>query len=220
MFLKSNRNYLIVFGISLVVYLLSCFGIFDGLSAYVAKSLYYNLGYTNEWSFSYGPQWFAETIKNLTSLGSRETVLLFSIFMYFYLILTSGKTAAKRFAFIIGFGVVIILVTKMITAKSLELTPDSIMTGTISYFPSGHAFMTTVLYISLAHYSISRNKELKMSNYMFVSASIIITLIGVSLFMGSGHTITEVIAGLSYGLCWYTFAQMFLRLGHNTTLSK
>jgi undecaprenyl-diphosphatase len=220
MFLKSNKNYLIVFTTSLIVYLLSCFGIFDDFSEYTAKTLYYNLGYTNEWSFSYGPQWFAEIIKNLTALGSREVVLLFSVFMYFYLLRSRGKSDASKFVFIIGLGIVLILITKSITSKSSDVTFDAVVTETLSYFPSGHAFMTTVLYLSLAQFSTVRHKDEKKSKYMFVSASIVVLLVGVSLFMGSGHTVTEVIAGWSYGLCWYTFAQMFLRLDHRTTLSK
>jgi undecaprenyl-diphosphatase len=164
--------------------------------------------------------WFVEIIKNLTSLGSREFALIFSVLMYFYLIRSNGKVEARKFFFTIGIGVIIIFVTKVFTSKHEDLSIVSIITETISYFPSGHAFMTTVLYLAMAHYLTKNNNDPTLTRYIYTSASIIIGLVCISLFMGSGHTVTEVIAGWSLGLCWYTFAQLFLRIDHKTVFNK
>jgi undecaprenyl-diphosphatase len=220
MSLKSNKNYLVVFIISLIVYLLSCFGLFDGLSAFVAKSFYDALGYTNKWSHSYGPPWFVNMLSDISALGSRELVLIFSVFMYFYLQIARGKSDARNFIFTVGLGIFFILVTKSITSKLAEINFNTILTETLSNFPSGHTFIATVIYLATARYLSSSRKSDLVNKYLFISASIIIALVGISRFVGSGHTVTEVIAGWSLGLCWYTFAQMFLRLDHKTILSK
>jgi len=59
-----------------------------------------------------------------------------------------------------------------------------------------------------------------VNKFLFISAAIIIALVGISRFVGSGHTITEVIAGWSLGLCWYTFAQMFLAIDHKSFMKN
>ena len=220
MFLRKNKTFLIIFVSSLTIYLLSCFGVFDGLSEFIAKSLYDTLGYTNRWSKSFGPPWFVGMNNNISSLGSRELVLIFSTIMYFYLIFTRGSSAANKFAFTVGLGIVFILITKSITSKHEDLTFQSVLVETLSNFPSGHTFIATVLYFSIAQNFSTRSKSNFVNKYLFVSAAVIIALVGVSRFIDNGHTITEVIAGWSLGLCWYIFAQIFLRIDHKNIFNR
>jgi undecaprenyl-diphosphatase len=220
MFFRHNKSLIIVFTISIIVYLLSCFGVFDAFSAYTAKTFYNHLGYTNKWSHSFGPKWLVEIIDNFRTLGSREIVLLLSIFMYLYLKRTRENRDARKFAFTIGLGIVFLLVVKTLTSTKNELNMISVLTETLSYFPSGHAYRATILYLTLAKFSTKRSKDSFLVNSVYASASIVILLTGISLFMGSGHTVTEVIAGWSLGLCWFTFAQLFLAADHRTIFNK
>lgn len=216
MFLKTNKKFLVIFFSSLFVYLLSCFGVFDGLSEIVAHSLYNALGYTNKWSQTYGPRWFVGMINDISSLGSRELVLIFSTFIYFYLGITKGKSEANKYIFTVGLGIVLILTIKSVTSNHTEITFNTILTETLSNFPSGHTFIATVMYLAIAKYFSSSRNSKPVNKYLFISASIIIALVGISRFVGAGHTVTEVIAGWALGLCWYTFAQMFLSLNKNS----
>lgn len=220
MSLRTNKILIIIFTSSLIVYLLSCFGLFDGLSLTVDKALYNALGYTNKWSKSFGPPWFLGITNNIASLGSKEIVLLFSIFFYFYFLLSKGKLVANNFAFTVGVGVIVILTTKSITGVNQNLNLKAVLIESLSNFPSGHTFIATVMYLSIAKHLNSSRQSLLMNKYLFVSASIMIVMVGLSRFIGNGHTVTEVIAGWSLGLCWFTFAQMFLALNHTTIFSK
>jgi len=159
-------------------------------------------------------------INDISSLGSRELVLIFSTFMYFYLKLSRGKTEAKNYLFTVGLGIILILVTKSITSTLAEINFNTILTETLSNFPSGHTFIATVMYLAMARYLSSSRKSPLVNKYLFLSAIIIIATVGISRFLGAGHTVTEVIAGWSLGLTWYTFAQMFLRIDHRTALNK
>ncbi|HMN47515.1 MAG TPA: phosphatase PAP2 family protein [Ignavibacteriaceae bacterium] len=220
MFFRNNKTLIIIFTISLIFYLLSCFGVFDGLSEFVAHSLYNALGYTNKWSHSYGPPWFVNMVNNISSLGSRELVLIISIFMFFFIKIIRGEKAAKNFLFTVGVGIFIILSVKSITSKLDELTFKSLLVESLSNFPSGHTFIATVLYLAIARYLSTHRKYEPVNKFLFISAAIIIALVGISRFVGSGHTITEVIAGWSLGLCWYSFAQIFLASDHKTVFNK
>jgi undecaprenyl-diphosphatase len=220
MFFRNNKTLIIIFTISLIFYLLSCFGAFDGLSEIVAHSLYNALGYTNKWSHSYGPPWFVNMVNNISSLGSRELVLIISIFMFFFIKIIRGEKAAKNFLFTVGVGIFIILSVKSITSKLDELTFKSLLVESLSNFPSGHTFIATVLYLAIARYLSTHRKYEPVNKFLFISAAIIIALVGISRFVGSGHTITEVIAGWSLGLCWYSFVQIFLASDHKTVFNK
>ena len=219
MIFRTNKILIKIFVLSLIVYLLSCFGAFDWLSAIVAKSLYNSLGYTNKWSHSYGPSWLVGTMGDISSLGSREIVLLFTVFLYFYLKLSRSKNSANNFLFTVGFGIVLILIVKATTSKQDALTFHSVLVESLSNFPSGHTFISTVMYLSAARYLSSKTKNDVANKYLFISASVIIALIGISRFMGNSHTVTEVIAGWSLGLCWYSFAQLYLT-SHNLITAK
>ena len=218
--LITNKTLVKIFVSSLVVYLLSCFGAFDWLSAIVAKSLYNTFGYTNKWSRSYGSTWFVGTMNDISSLGSREIVLLFTLFLYFYLMLSRSSKSANNFLFTVGFGILLILIVKATTSKQDELNLHSVLVESLSNFPSGHTFISTVMYLSAARYLSSKTKNLNANKYLFISASIVIALIGISRFLGNSHTVTEVIAGWSLGLCWYSFAQLYLSSHHLSTVKK
>lgn len=220
MFLRNNRTLIVLFISSLFVFVLSCAGAFDGLSEIVAHSLYNALGYTNRWSHSYGPRWFVGMVGDISALGSREVVLLISIFMFFYLKMIRGKKNAFNFLFTVGFGIVLILVTKTITSKHEELYLKSVLVETLSNFPSGHTFIATVLYLAIAKNLSTNLKYEHVNKYLFISASILIALVGISRFVASGHTVTEVIAGWGLGLAWYSFAQMFMAIDHNSLIKK
>jgi undecaprenyl-diphosphatase len=212
MIFRKNKTLLIIFMSSLLVYLLSCTGIFDGLSGFIARLLYNTFGYTNKWSHTYGPSWFVNMVDDIASLGSRELVLLFTIFNYLFLNISGKKHEAKNFLFTVGFGIVLILIVKSTTSKLAELNLDVVLTESLSNFPSGHTFIATVMYFAIAQNFSSNEYSYQVKKYLFISASIIVSIVGISRVLGGGHTITEVIAGWSLGLCWFIFAQMFLRL--------
>ncbi len=220
MFFKSHKNLISIFVSSFIVYLLSCFGLFDELSAVVANTLYHTFGYTNKWSHTFGPAWFVGMVGNISALGSKELVMIISSFIYFYLKLSKRKKEAKNYLFLVGTGIVLILAVKTITSNLAEINFNTILTESLSNFPSGHTFIATVMYLAMARCLSSSRKEPLVNKYLFLSAVIIIVMVGVSRFMGNGHTVTEVIAGWSLGLCWFTFAQMFLRIDHKKVFNK
>jgi undecaprenyl-diphosphatase len=220
MFFRINKTLIVIFASSLFIYLLSCFGLFDGFSEFIAHSLYNALGYTNKWSHSYGPAWFVGAIGDISALGSREIVLIFSTFMFFYFKMIRGSKAANNFLFTVAFGILLIITTKSITSKHEELYLKSVLIETLSNFPSGHTYIATVLYFAIAKNLSTKLKYEFVNRYLFVSAAIIVAIVGISRFVGAGHTVTEVVAGWSLGLCWYTFAQLFLAIDHKTIFNK
>lgn len=221
MILRKNKSLLIIFTSSLLVYLLSCTGIFNGLSELIARLLYNTFGYTNKWSHTYGPSWFVNIVNDIASLGSRELVLLFTIFSYLFLNISGKRQEAKNFLFTVGFGIVLILIVKSTTSKLAELNLDVVLTESLSNFPSGHTFIATVMYFAIAQNFSSNEYSYQVKKYLFISASIFISIVGISRVLGGGHTVTEVIAGWSLGISWVSLLKMIqLKIRKNRFKSK
>lgn len=80
---KEQKLLIIFFVTGIFFFLLSSFGVFDGISAEVSSLLYNWLGYTNKWSHSYGPEWFVNLNGNVSSFGSKELVFSSAQFSFF-----------------------------------------------------------------------------------------------------------------------------------------
>lgn len=206
-----NKNNLIIFTISTIVFTLSALGLFDSLSAEVSKLLYHTFGYTNKWSRSYGEPWFVNLNSNLSAFGSREIVLLVTVFFSVYLFKDRGKVKALNFLYTTIGAIILILFIKSITSDIGHITFKTIITESLSNFPSGHTFIATVLYLGIAKALNSRSRSASVNRFIFVSAILLIFIVGVSRVTGSGHTVTEVIAGWSLGLAWISLSELFLK---------
>jgi membrane-associated phospholipid phosphatase len=207
-----KKNYILIFFTSLVIFLLSCFGVFNSLSADVAKFLYDHLGYTNKWSQTYGEPWFVMLNTNFSAFGSREIVFVFTTFYTIYLFKARGKQKTFNFLFTVIGGILLILTIKYITSGEEPVTSRMVVTENISEFPSGHTFIATVLYVACAISLKSKIHSTDVNGYFLVAALILALIVGLSRIAGAAHTVTEVIAGWSLGICWLTLSQIVLQI--------
>ncbi len=201
---------LLLFTTGLIFFLFCCSGIFDGISAKVSALLYNWLGYTNKWSKSYGPSWFVNLNGNVSSFGSKELVFIISTIFFIYLQVTDRKIDAYRFAITVITSLLFIITVKYINSSREIITLKEIYTESLAKFPSGHTFISTVLYPSIAYFMSKDANSQKFKLFYFATATAIVLIVGISRVTGSGHTVTEVIAGWSLGLCWFALIKMFL----------
>lgn len=200
---KEQKLLIIFFVTGIFFFLLSSFGVFDGISAEVSLLLYNWLGYTNKWSHSYGPEWFVNLNGNVSSFGSKELVFIISTIFFFYLLASYRKKDALKFAFTVLISLIFIVLVKYINSDRETVTFKELYTETLANFPSGHTFISTVLYPSTAN-------SIKLKSFYFTSAIAIVIIVGISRVTGSGHTVTDVIAGWSLGLSWFALIKFIL----------
>ena len=145
---KSKHIYFLLAG--LIVFIISSLGLFDGLSAEISKMLYHTFGYTNKWSRTYGPSWFINMNSNVSSLGSKEVVLIFTLMFFVYLVIMERKKDSIKFVIMIVSGIFVILTMKYLTSDKDSFMITQLYTDTLSSYPSGHTFIATVLYLTIA----------------------------------------------------------------------
>ena len=95
------------------------------------------------------PEWFHEAVRDVTALGSFTVLAVFLVSVVSFFALTGRRSAALfMFGAVVG-GVTINSVLKLIFSRA---RPDIVSTAKVftSSFPSGHAALSAITYLSLA----------------------------------------------------------------------
>ena len=210
--IKYNFNYkydrlqeylaLVLLLASTFLFSLTILGLTNGLSDNLSSFLLNKLGYTNPWSTYYGPEWFVDLNKEFSALGGFPLLFIFTALALIYYHLRRESGRFWRILLIMVMGGVLLLISKIIFAPEIPDEPFEIMTNQISSFPSGHAMMGTIFYITLS-VTISRRQHSRKTKRLTLITGVIITLlIGISRILPGIHTLKDVLAGWSLGLIW------------------
>jgi len=199
---KPELITLVILIICLFLFTLTVFGITDGLSDNISSFLLNHLGNTNKWSDYYGPEWFVDFNKEISALAGFPLMFIFITIIITYYYLRKESKRLWRLLFVLVTGGLLMLFTKLIFASELPYQPHEYITNHISSFPSGHAMMGTIFYITLS-VTTSRRQHSKATKRFTIIAGIIITLfIGISRILPGIHTFNDVLAGWSLGMIW------------------
>ncbi len=185
-----------------VVFLLTLFGVTDGVSEWIDYFLLDNLGYTNKWSTTYGSPSFVHTLSDLSALGGKVLLFIATTFIIIYYTIRKEYKLLWKFLTVIIGGSFLLLFTKIIFADDVPYEPIDLLVSSISTYPSGHAFMAMLFYLTIAVLLTRKQRRSEVRVYTFVFTSIIIFLIGISRILGAQHNLTEVLAGWSLALIW------------------
>jgi undecaprenyl-diphosphatase len=199
---QSKYWALIILISSVLLFLLSALGFLDWLSEHLSDFLLVNLGYTNKWSRSYGPQWFVNLNSEVSALGGFPLMFIFITVTIIYYHLRRETRRLWRLLFIIVVGGLVLLCTKIIFAPEIPDEPFEIITNQISSFPSGHAMMGTIFYTTLAVAISRKQHSRKTKRLTLITGTVIIIFIGLSRIVPANHTIKEIVAGWSLGMIW------------------
>lgn len=137
-------------------------------------------------------------------------VFIISTIFFSYLIIAGRKRDAVKFAFTVVVSLLFIITVKYINSERESVTLKEFYTETLANFPSGHTFISTVLYPSIAYFLSKGISSKRLKRFFFISAISIVLIVGISRVTGSGHTVTEVIAGWSLGLSWFALIKFIL----------
>jgi undecaprenyl-diphosphatase len=195
----------IILSISLFTFFLTLIGFTDGLSQMIALLLENNLGFTNKWSNTYGPEWWVNANKDIAALAGKIVLLIFTLILIGYFTIRKKQRRLWKFVFIFFGGAAIMTIFKIIFAEELPYEPIHFVTTTFSSYPSGHTMMGTIFYLTLAVYISRAQHTLKTKRFTLIAGSVIVVLIGFSRLLIGNHTLTEVLAGWSLGLIWLCF---------------
>ena len=165
-----------------------------------------------------GPPWLEEAVRDITGLGSMIVLVLVTAAAIFYLLLIGTGREALLVLIAVGGGQILSSLLKLgIDRPRPDLVPHLVEVQTLS-FPSGHAMMAAVTYLTLGSIlaEIAPGRATKI--YVLGVAVLITLMVGVSRIYLGVHWPSDVLAGWCAGfawamLCWLVARHFFRRAG-------
>lgn len=198
---KKITAYLL-FLTGLLVFIFTLTGITDGISNWTNNFLLEKLGYTNKWSERFGPSWFVHIVDDVAALGGKVVLLIGITLVVVYYRIRKEHKLVWKFLIVISGAVIIMIVIKLLFADETPYEPVDLLISNIADYPSGHAMLAMVFYLTLAVLLTRRQRREIVRIYTLTSAFILIFAIGISRIVGATHSVTEVLAGWSLGIMW------------------
>lgn len=149
-----------------------------------------------------GPRWFEEAMRDFTALGGTAVLGTITIFVVTFLIISAKKRTALLVAVSILGGVILSNALKWgFDRPRPDLVPHGMEVYTLS-FPSSHAMMAAVVYLTLGAL-LSRTLTSPRMRIFLLSCAVALTMVvGISRVYLGVHWPTDVIAGWAVGACW------------------
>jgi undecaprenyl-diphosphatase len=141
-------------------------------------------------------------MRDLSGVGSTLVLTLFSLATVGYLVLQSQSRSALLVAISALSGTAIVSVFKATFAR---LRPDaaySALAASSLSFPSGHASMSAIVFLTLAAVIASKRRRLVERVYILLSAMLMTGLVGLSRVVLGVHYATDVFGGWALGAAW------------------
>jgi len=149
-----------------------------------------------------GPDWLPETVRDVTSLGSVVVALGFAATVSGYLLLTGYRGAA---ALLFGSAAGALILNDLLKFAIERPRPDAILQAArvfTSGFPSGHATLSCVTYLTAAALFGPLYDERRARTYLLAIAILIVLLTGFSRIYLGVHFPTDVLGGWCIGGAW------------------
>ena len=149
-----------------------------------------------------GPRWLEEAGRDVTALGGVTTLSLFTLGVCGYLLI-AGKPHAAGF-------VLIAVVGGQLVSTALKMSFDRARPDVVKHlshvytssFPSGHAMMSAVVYLTLGSLLMRFAARRRLKLYYLLAALFLTFLVGVSRVYMGVHYPTDVLAGWTAGAVW------------------
>lgn len=217
--LKKSIAYMLLIA-SLFLFISTLFGLTSGISDWMSSFLLKNLGYTNKWSKTFGPDWFVHTVNDISALAGKPLIFLsLVIVLAYYKIRKEHKLLWKFLLTILG-GLFLLQLLKLVFANNIPNDPVEFFIDNISGYPSGHAMTAMIFYLTLAVFLTRKQRRHKVRIYTLITASAIIFLVGTCRIFGANHSFTQVLAGWSAGLAWLCICWLIERFINKITRGK
>jgi len=149
-----------------------------------------------------GPPWLAPAVRDLTSLGSVSVLLLVVLAVAGFLALAR---LWRHLALVLGAsigGLLLLGLLKRGFDRPRPTVVPQLMVETTASFPSGHAMMSSVIYLTLGTLVAQLCSRWRERVYVMTVAGVLTVLVGLTRLYLGVHFPTDVLAGWSVGLAW------------------
>ena len=149
-----------------------------------------------------GPHWLEASVMDITALGGFTVLALITLFAVGYLAVQRKWADAALILFATIGGTIISESLKTGFARPRPDLVAHIVDTTSMSFPSGHAMLSAVTYLTIGALIARTQEQQHVRGYVLAAAILLTILIGVSRIYLGVHWPTDVLGGWCLGAAW------------------
>jgi undecaprenyl-diphosphatase len=161
-----------------------------------------SLRYSWDIKLPIGPTWFTGLVTDITALGGATIIVIITAAVVFYLLIQKQYQLMWLILIATIGGALLSFGLKEIFARERPPLIFHLLTVKSMSFPSGHAMMSSVVYLTQGALLAKTQSNKNLRVYILLVAIILVFLIGISRIYLGVHYPTDVLAGWSVGLAW------------------
>jgi undecaprenyl-diphosphatase len=158
------------------------------------------------------PSKFASSVRDVTALGSGTVLIFLTVSVAGYFALQGRWRTALQLLVTTSLGWFLMDTLKEHYGRTRPTVVEHRMSETSLSFPSGHAKMSAVVYLTLAALLAQRSPRRRVKVFWLSLAIVLTLLIGCSRLYLGVHYPSDVLAGWVAGAAWALFALLLARL--------
>lgn len=149
-----------------------------------------------------GPSWLVVAAEEITALGSTTVLALLTTIVCLYLMIQRLARLAMFVLICVGGGTLLSTLLKLAFGRERpDVVPHLTHFGQAS-FPSGHAMLSTVAFLTLGVLLAEIEKRKRVKAYIMAVAVCLAALVGATRVYLGVHYPTDVAAGWTAGVAW------------------
>ena len=149
-----------------------------------------------------GPWWLEEAAADLTSLGGIAVLTLFATIVILFLFLQRKRLSALLLLIGLGGGVMLSEGLKSVFERDRPPQVYQAVDTINASFPSGHALLSAVFYLSIAVMLTRAFPRRRIKAYVLGVGVVLTLIVGMTRIYLGAHWATDVLAGWSVGAAW------------------
>ena len=146
--------------------------------------------------------WLADVMRDWSGLGSASVLALFTVITVGYLALAALWSTALAVSISMLAGTLLVSAFKDVFGRSRPGPAFTDMVVLGPSFPSGHAGMSAIVFLTLGTLLASTRVRRGERTYILLVAALLTLLVGVSRVALGVHWATDVLGGWAFGLAW------------------
>jgi undecaprenyl-diphosphatase len=158
--------------------------------------------YADDPSRPWGPWWLKEAASDITSLGGISVLGLFATVVVVFLVIQRKRLSALLLVLGLIGGVVLSEGLKAVFERERPPAAYQAVETINASFPSGHALLSAVFYLSLGVMLTRAFPEKRFKAYVLGVAILMTLMVGTTRIYLGAHWASDVFAGWSVGAAW------------------
>lgn len=149
-----------------------------------------------------GPNWLTAMMKELTTLGGSTVLTLATFFSIGFLLMLRKRMDAFFVLIAVSGGTLLSTLAKHLFGRERPDVLFHLVDVANPSFPSGHAMLSAVTYLTLGTLLARTQESLRLRSYILLSAIFLTLMIGISRIYLGVHWPTDVLGGWCLGALW------------------